>query len=79
MGIRKNDKVLVMRGDYKGTKGTVEKVSLRKRQVYIDNVKTTKKDGTRISVPVHPSNLLITELNLDDKKRTKRLKEGAKK
>ena len=28
-----------------------------------------KKDGTKVFYPIHPSNLVVTELNLDDKKR----------
>jgi len=76
ISIRKNDKVLIMRGDFKGIKGTVERTSLREMKVYVDNAKTTKKDGTRISVPLNASNLMIIELNLDDKKR---LKESVKK
>ena len=33
----------------------------------------TKRDGTKKLLALHPSNLMITELNLDDKMRQKAL------
>ena len=32
-------------------------------------IQRTKKDGTKVDVPFSPCNLVITELNLEDKKR----------
>ena len=32
----------------------------------------TKKDGTKVNVSFHPSNLQITELNLEDNRRLKK-------
>ena len=37
--------------------------------MYITGVEMIKKDGTKAFYPIHPSNLVVTELNLDDKKR----------
>jgi hypothetical protein len=34
-------------------------------------VEYTKKDGTKKMLPLNPSNLMITELNMDDKLRQK--------
>jgi len=67
--VRKGDKVTVSRGQFKKKKGNVERVYLKKSKVYISGVEMIKKDGTKVFYPVHPSNLVITELNLDDKKR----------
>ena len=67
--LRKGDKVIVLRGQFKKKKGNVERVDLKKSKVYISGVEMIKKDGTKVFYPVHPSNLAVTELNLDDKKR----------
>ncbi len=67
--IRKGDKVIVSRGQFKKKKGNVERVDLKKSKVYISGVEMIKKDGTKVFYPVHPSNLVVTDINLDDKKR----------
>ncbi|MBA3064806.1 50S ribosomal protein L24 [Candidatus Woesearchaeota archaeon] len=67
--VRKGDKVIVLRGQFKKKKGNVERVDLKKSKVYISGVEMIKKDGTKVFYPIHPSNLVLTELNLDDKKR----------
>ena len=67
--IRVGDKVKVMRGNYKNKLGRVERVLTKKTRVYISSAESVKKDGTKLFYPIHPSNLMITELNLDDKKR----------
>ncbi len=67
--IRKGDEVVVMRGTYKGTVGKVVEVLRRKYKVFVDNVFMEKKDGTRVKVPLHSSNLMIKKLNLEDPKR----------
>ncbi|MBU5678658.1 MAG: 50S ribosomal protein L24 [Candidatus Aenigmatarchaeota archaeon] len=72
--IRKGDKVRIMRGKYKGMQGSVIKVDLKKLKVYVDCAKRKKASGQEVHVPLDPSNLEIIELNLEDKKRLKRLK-----
>ena len=67
--VRKGDKVILLRGQFKKKKGNVERVDLKKSRVYISGVEMIKKDGTKVFYPIHPSNLVVTELNLDDKKR----------
>ncbi|HDD05075.1 MAG TPA: 50S ribosomal protein L24 [Candidatus Aenigmarchaeota archaeon] len=67
--VRKGDKVKVMRGSYKGKIAKVERVDLRKLRVYLEGIKRKKVDGRDVSVPIHPSNLMILELNLEDKER----------
>ncbi len=71
--VRKGDRVKVMRGEDKGYNGVVEKVELKKGVVYIENLKVKKVDGTEVPKPVKPSNLMIVELNIDDKKRHAKL------
>ena len=67
--IRKGDIVKIMRGSFKGKEEKVSKVLTKKEKVYIEGIEKTKKDGTKVKVPVHPSNLMIIDLNLEDKKR----------
>lgn len=66
---RKGDEVKVMRGDSRGKTGVVEKVDLTKGRVHIEGVKRKKVDGSEIPVPIVPSNLQITKLTLEDKRR----------
>jgi len=67
--VRKGDKVKVMRGKFRGTIGSIERVDMKKYRIYVDNVWIKKKDGSKVKVPIHPSNLMIVELNLSDKRR----------
>lgn len=67
--IRKGDKVKIMRGQFKNKTGTIDRVLNKKRRIYIDIAKVTKKDGSSVYYPIHPSNLQITEVAGEDKKR----------
>jgi large subunit ribosomal protein L24 len=69
VGIRKDDKVKIMRGQFKGLTGKVERVNTKREYIYVRGAEMTKKDGTKSFYPLHPSNLMILELNLSDKKR----------
>ncbi|MBI2654672.1 50S ribosomal protein L24 [Candidatus Woesearchaeota archaeon] len=66
-GLRKGDKVKIMRGQFRKQEGKIEMVNLRRAKVFVSGVEITKKDGTKKSIALHPSNLMIIELNLDDK------------
>jgi large subunit ribosomal protein L24 len=72
--LRKGDKVQVMRGQFKKKIGKIERINLKKSKVYVNGIEMIKKDGTKVLYPIHPSNLMILELNLDDKKRVQALK-----
>ena len=65
------DKVKIMRGQFKGTTAKVEEADTGKSKVYIAGVEMSKKDGSKTRCPIEPTNLMIIELNLDDKKRSK--------
>jgi len=67
--VRKGDKVKVMVGKFKKNEGKVTKVMLKTSKVVVDGVQIKKKDGSKIDIKMEPSNLMIIELNLDDKKR----------
>ena len=75
----KGDKVKVVRGQFKKRENKVERVDLKKTKVYITGVERTKKDGSKSMQPINPSNIIITELNLDDKKRKQAIEKKVKK
>ncbi len=65
------DTVKVLRGDNKGKEGKVAKVDLKKMTIAVDGVTVTKADGTEVPRPMHPSNVMITKLELKDERRLK--------
>jgi len=69
--IRVGDKVKVMRGDFKGTEGKVVEVDLKRYRIHVEGVTQKRTDGTEVYYPLHPSNVMIVELNLEDEERTK--------
>jgi large subunit ribosomal protein L24 len=69
----KGDTVKIMRGAHKGHEDKVAKIHVKDYRVEIEGVTITKADGKKIAKPIHPSNLLITKLNLTDKWRRKNL------
>ena len=72
--IRKGDVVKIMTGKFKKKQGKVLKVNLKTSKIIIDGINVKKMDGSKANVKMQPSNLQIVELNLDDKKRMKKLK-----
>ena len=73
ISLRKGDKVKIMRGQFEKHEGKVEKVDLKKTRIFVSAVELTKKDGTKKLLALHPSNLMLIELNFDDKLRQKAL------
>lgn len=67
--LRKGDKVKILRGKFKGKENKVDRVLLKKERVYITGMEIIKKDGNKLPVAFHPSNLMIVILNMDDKRR----------
>ena len=71
MNLRKGDGVKVARGKFKDKTGKVDEVSVKKTSVYINGIEIVKKDGTKARYPINPSNLIITDISMDDKMRGK--------
>ena len=69
--IKKGDEVKVMRGKLKGKVGKINEVNRKKIKASLENVTITKKDGTKIPVWFHPSNLKIITPIEEDKRRLK--------
>jgi large subunit ribosomal protein L24 len=74
--VKTGDSVKVMRGSFAGKEGKVDRVDMKRRAIFIDKIEVTKKDGSKARSPVHPSNIMITDLSTDDKKRLKRRTKG---
>ena len=76
--VRTGDTVKIARGQFKGRSGKVESVDTKKSKVFVAGIEVIKKEGTKTRYSVHASNVIITILNLDDRKRAEKLqkKEG---
>ncbi|HSB83235.1 MAG TPA: 50S ribosomal protein L24 [Nitrosarchaeum sp.] len=73
----KGDSIKIVRGEFKGVDGKVSKVLTKKNSVSVEGVKKEKTKGEKFDVYIHTSNLLVTDLNTDDKWRIAKL-EGKK-
>jgi len=73
----KGDSIKIVRGEFKGVDGKVSKVLTEKNSVSVEGVKKEKTKGEKFDVYIHTSNLLVTDLNTDDKWRIAKL-EGKK-
>lgn len=78
IAIRKGDEAVVMRGGIKGSKGVIERVDLKHSKVFLEGVKMKKVDGSDVARPLEPSNLMLTKLNLEDKRRQAVLERSGK-
>jgi large subunit ribosomal protein L24 len=69
LSVRSGDEVKIMRGKYKGTTGKISNIDVKKLKVYLENLKRKKVSGEEVFIPIHPSNLLLINPNMDDPKR----------
>ncbi len=70
--VRKGDEVMIMRSKFKKKVGKVSEVNRVKTRVCIEGINHMKKDGNKVKVWFHPSNLKIIKLGQEDKKRIKK-------
>ena len=68
---RKGDEVVIMTGKFDGVRGKITRVDMKALKVYVDSAKVKKVSGQEVEVPIDPSNVMVTKLNFDDKKRRK--------
>ncbi|HVY01439.1 MAG TPA: 50S ribosomal protein L24 [Candidatus Nanoarchaeia archaeon] len=66
--VRKGDEVSLMRGAFKKKTGKITEVDTKKGRIYIEGIVVTKKDGSKVQVPVQPSNVQLISL-VEDKMR----------
>lgn len=70
----------IVRGQFAKKEGKVERVDTTRARVFVAGAELIKKDGAKVQYPLHPSNLLVIELELGDKERKakiEKLKAGA--
>ena len=73
ISVRKDDEVKVLVGDFKNKTAKVVRRNLKKTRIHLDGIGKKRSDGTISSYPIHPSNVEIVKLNLDDKLRVQKL------
>jgi large subunit ribosomal protein L24 len=66
VSVIKGDNVKIMRGEYKGVEGKVEKINSIKGRLSIEGVQREKIKGGQVKVQIHASNVIISSLKLDD-------------
>ena len=67
--VRKGDKVMILRGKFRGHVGKVVKVDYKKIRVYVEGATIKNSRGEEKYYPIHPSKVMIIELDLSDPKR----------
>ncbi len=67
--LRVGDTVQIMRGSDRGKEGKVTRLNLRDYTIVIEGITITKADKKQRPRPVHPSNVMITKIDLGDKQR----------
>lgn len=78
ISVRKGDTVKVMRGEFKGSAGEVTRVNLTSYKIYVSGVTIKKANGRDVERAISPSNVLITDLFMDDKERREILERNIK-
>ncbi len=76
IGVRKGDKVRIMRGQHAGKEAKVARVSVCGRTVFLEGVTRKTARGKEVPVPFQPSNLLLVAL-AESKERSLILGAGA--
>ncbi|MFH0897833.1 MAG: 50S ribosomal protein L24 [Candidatus Bathyarchaeota archaeon] len=67
--IRKGDTIISMRGSFRDVEGKVTKVDRKNISINVEGIVREKSDGSTKFLPIHPSKVRITKLNLDDSRR----------
>lgn len=71
MRVIKGDTVRILRGEYVGIEGKVEKVNTERSTLSIEGVQREKIRGGKVKVQIHASNVQIISVNTDDDYRMK--------
>ncbi|MDH4213139.1 MAG: 50S ribosomal protein L24 [Candidatus Odinarchaeota archaeon] len=67
--VKKGDLVKIMRGQFRDTEGKVVRVDHKNIRVHLDSATVTKSDGKEVNSPIHPSNLMLVKLEIDDERK----------
>lgn len=71
--VTEGDTVKVVRGEFKGVAGKITRVSTLKNGIAVEGIKKEKLKGGNLDVYIHTSNVIVTDLNTEDKWRTAKL------
>lgn len=63
--LRKGDEVKIVRGKNKDREGKVTSVYRKKFIIHVERVTREKTNGQPVPIPIQPSNVVITKINLD--------------
>eukprot|EP00917_Polyrhabdina_sp_WS-2016_P025101 GHVP01054067.1.p1 GENE.GHVP01054067.1~~GHVP01054067.1.p1 ORF type:complete len:140 (+),score=12.99 GHVP01054067.1:30-449(+) len=63
--IRKDDEVIIMRGNHKESEGRVIACCRSKYSIHVERISRTNSQGESKQIPLHPSNVMITKLKID--------------
>lgn len=69
MNVKKGDEVKIVSGEYAGKTGKVSGVNTKDVTVFVDGVTLKRTIGTEKQVPMRPSKMIITSLDLADNAR----------
>ena len=69
----KGDTVKIVRGEFKGVDGKISRLFNEKNSVAVEGIKKEKTKGDKFDVYIHTSNLLVTDLNTEDKLRVTKI------
>ncbi|MCA9812623.1 MAG: 50S ribosomal protein L24 [Nitrosarchaeum sp.] len=69
----KGDTVKIVRGEFKGVDGKISRIYNEKNSVAVEGIKKEKTKGDKFDVYIHTSNLLVTDLNTEDKLRVTKI------
>ncbi|MCS7138588.1 MAG: 50S ribosomal protein L24 [Crenarchaeota archaeon] len=82
--VRTGDRVLIIRGDYKGMEGDVSKVDRNRGRVYISGVYRENARGEQRLVPIPLNSVILVKIDEKDKwrhlileRKRKTVKEGS--
>jgi large subunit ribosomal protein L24 len=70
---RKGDSVKIVRGGFKGIEGKISRVDGQKGKLFVEGVNREKIAGGTSAAPIDASKVMITNVNLDDKLRKRRV------
>ena len=76
--MRTGDSVRVMRGDFSGLEGKVQRVDYSNGRIFVEGMAREKAAGVSSQLPIHVTKVRITNLNLSDKWRSGLLAERGK-
>jgi len=68
--VRREDKVKILRGKFKGKSGKITGIYTKIGKVEIEGIQVKKQDGSKVPIKLQPSNLQIIEM-VDRGKRVK--------